>query len=622
MNRSRRAASILLALALAGATAAYGVAVDGEFHLDDESTIRTNFRLRAPDRVLDFSAVDLLGPGRPVTEITFALDFAGAGLAPPRYHVTSLALHLAAALLVFLLVRGALACAGHPRSAPLAAVVAGAFALHPIQSESVAYIAQRSEVLAALLGVGAVLTLLAADADWPRPRALVLSLAATALTLLALGAKTVAVAAPFAFVLHRLVLAGPPGRSPPLRVRAARALVVSAPAMALSVASIALNLLVTGPKQTAGFQAGELGSWRYLLTQLRVHWLYARLLAWPAGLSVDHGDYPPSPASPDATTCLAGLALVALVAAAAWAWREGARRPGWAWARPAAFGVFWWLLLLLPTSSFVPILDLVAEHRTYLPSVGLFLTTAVLVDAVIERAAPRRAGTPGLAVAVALLTALGAALAARAQVWRSEERLWADAEEKSPGSCRAATNHAFALQLRSDDAAAIAGYRRAQALVRAPHELALIARNLSVLHLRSGDLPSALSFADMGVGALPDEPSVRNDRAVVLWRLRRFAESVEDAERAVASSPEFPNSHDTLGLGLLSMGRIERAISEFRTASEIDPGESMYVDHEMVALEQAGRRSEGCFLFSALRERLGGSVPDPVRATASRLGCR
>lgn len=627
MPQATRLPAAMLALALLGAAAAYGAGLDGDFHLDDWSAVRTNWRLRSPAQALDVAPLDLLGPARPVTDLSLALDYARGGLAPQPYHLTSLLLHLATALLVALLALDVLRRVGHPRAGWLAAATAAAFALHPIQAESVAYVAQRSEVLAACLGLAAVLVLLRAEAAATRGRAALLSAAAAALTLLALGAKAVAVACPLAFLLHRLALPGPAGEAAPRRRRLARALAVAAPSLLLAGAAIARNLALLGqPGQGAGIGAGPLGPWRYLLTQLRAHWTYLSLVAWPGGLSVDHGGFAPSPAFPDRVTLAAALGLAALAAGAVAAWRAGGRDPGLGWARAAAFGLGWWFLLLSPTSSVVPIVDLVVEHRTYLASAGLLLAAAAAVDAAVARWWPARAGLPGpgpaaLALALAALVALGAALAARVQVWRSDHALWADAAAKSPASFRAAINLAYADHALGRHAEALAGYRRAERLATTPVERADVARNRSALHLDLGDPAAALAAADAGLSEAHADAALHNNRAIALAGLDRHEEAAQAARRAVAIAPGNPDYRSTLGLELRALGRIAEAAEAFRSAAAIDPGDPRLAEQAAVTLDDAGRRAEACLVLREVQARRGRDLPPSLRAVAGRLAC-
>jgi protein O-mannosyl-transferase len=622
--RNGRAPALVVALALLGAAVAYGAGLDGDFHLDDWTTVRDSRRIRSLGRALDVGPLDLLGPARPVTDLTLAVDYARGGLAPEAYHLTSLLLHLAAALLVLVLARDVLRRVAHPRAPWLAAVAAAAFALHPIQAESVTYAAQRSEVLAAVLGLAAVLVLLAAEAAWPRPRAAALSLAAAGLVLLALGSKAVAVACPVAYLLHRLALPGP-GDAAPARARLGRALAVAAPSLALAAAAVARNLLVLSrPGLSAGLEAGPLGPWRYLLSQLRVHWTYLRLVAWPGGLSVDHGGYPTSPAVPGATTVLAAVGLLALAAVAAWGWREAGRRPALGWARAAAFGLGWWFLLLAPTSSVVPILDLVAEHRTYLASAGLLLAATVAGDAALQALWPARAREAALGLALAALAALaalGVALGARVQVWRTDHALWTDAAAKSPRSFRAAVNLAYADHAAGRSEAAGAGYRRAEALAATATERAEVARNRSALHLDLGDPAGALAAADLGLAASHADAALRNNRSIALAGLGRLDEAIEEARRAVAIDQGHPDYRSTLGLHLREAGRGAEAAEAFRQAFVIEPGDLRFAEQALVTLAEAGRRDEACQVARQVRARPRASLPPSLAAALGRLAC-
>src|SRR6266496_1841147 len=160
---------VALAAAALGAALAYAPSLDGEFQFDDWTSIQVNWPIRDPARLLGaLGPSDLLGPGRPVTELSFALDHALGGIRPFPFHLTSLVLHVLAAVLAFLLLRDALRRVGHARAEGVAAFAAGAFALHPLQTESVCYAAQRAELLASVLYLAAFLLLVGARDAWPR----------------------------------------------------------------------------------------------------------------------------------------------------------------------------------------------------------------------------------------------------------------------------------------------------------------------------------------------------------------------------------------------------------------------------------------------------------------------
>jgi tetratricopeptide (TPR) repeat protein len=615
-------AAALAAAVLVATAAAYAPSLDGELQFDDWTAIESNWALRDPGRLLrGVGPTTLLGPSRIVTELTFALDLPGGRVEPRRLHRTGLLLHLGVSALVLALALGALRAAGHPRSGALAALAAAAFALHPLQTEAVCYAAQRAEVLASLLYLAGLLALLRADAAWPRGRAFGWMAGAAALHALALGAKPIAVTLPAAFLLYRAVLGGSAAGAPPLRARALRALAVAAPCWALSLASAALTLGALGPGDSAGLHAGPLGPWRYLLTQWKVHGLYAALAIWPAGQNVDH-DLSPSPGLLDPATVAAGLGLALVVAGAVALWRRAEQGRAGPAARVAAFGVGLFLLALLPTSSVVPIADVVAEHRVYLALAGLLLALAVGLDAALAAVLPpaRLPVALGLAGAVAC-GALALALHARATLWGSPIALWADAAAKSPDKARPLANHAFALHGARRYQEAIAAYARARALARTPVEAARVGRNLAGLYLDGlGDPAAALAVVDAVLPLAPGDVDLRRNRALALHALGRIDEAWKDARFVAARAPGEPVVQDLLGLLHVEGGDLDQAAAAFRRARELDPAEPNYAEHHFLALFHAGRRAEACAAWRA-RVSLGGTPGQAASARAAEAGC-
>lgn len=609
---ARAAPPLALALCLGAAVLAYRPSIHGEFQHDDWTSIVYNPGLRDPGAALrGLGPGDLLRPDRRVAHATYALDHAAGGLDPAQYHRTSLALHVATACLVFALAAGALRRAGVARRAPwVAAAVAGAFALHPLGTQAVAYAAQRSELLASLLGLASLLALVAAGDRRGRPAAWALVGAASVAHLLALGSKSIAVGLPALYLLHALVLGD--ARAPRLAARAGRAIALSAPLWLLSLASARGTLTALAGDPMAGPDAGGVGPWRYLLTQLRVHWLYARLAAWPAGQSVEHA-VEPSPGLLHGPT-LAGLAATLAVcggALALWALAERGRVGGWA--RVAAFGAIAWYAALAPSSSVVPIADLAAEHRAYLASAFLLVAAGGLAAGALERLASPRADRAAAALAAAALAALGVALHARAEVWRTQLGLWSDALGKNPASARAHASLAFALHARGDREGARLAYLRAAELARTPGDVAGVARNLSALYLELGRPAEALAAAERGLATAPADLHVRHNRAASLWRLGRIPDALRELDEVLAASPSpFPKARDTRGRILAGEGRLEAALEDFGAARAADPLDPAYAEHALVVLAALQRRDEACRLWAEI------SASGAVRGVTAR----
>jgi len=614
-----------LAGLLAATALAYAPSLRGPFVLDDWGSIQANMRLRQPGAVRAPSPAEMLGPSRPVTEVTFAVDYRAAGLDPARFHAVGLALHLAAVVLAFAFLAPLLRRAGHPRPRGVALVVAGIFALHPIQAEAVAYAAQRSEVLASLLYLLALALLDRSVAGWGTVRGVSAWAGGAVAWLLAMGAKTIAISVPGAFVVDQAVVAPASERgAAPLRRRALRALALAAPLLALGAWSAVLHFrsFAANPGGGAGFSETPLSSGAYFLTQLRVQWLYLRLLAWPRGLAFDRS-FGPSP-GPDGAVLAAGAGAVALLALAAFLWVRAERSPG---PRPAerlaAFGILFWFVALSPTSSFVPVTDLAVEHRVYLASLGPFLAASVGADALLHRLLSRpRAAAAGAAVASLVLVALGLALASRARIWSSAEALWREAAKASPDSTRAWTNLALELQHRGDRAGAEEAYVRAWAVARQPGRVVSLARNHAGLLVEAGRPAEALPVLDRGLAVSPGDASLRANRAAALGQLGRPVEALEEARRAASAAPGDPLMRNVLGQALFVNGDWAAALSEFRAAEAIDPGVPLYPISAAISLAALGRREEACATFrsAAARSRVR-PLPLDAAVRATRLGC-
>jgi tetratricopeptide (TPR) repeat protein len=507
--RERLAAAAPAALVALAVLACYANSLGVPFQFDDrvvilgEPTITTFHLTPASHRFLG--------------DLSFAISYRLFGDRPTGYHVVNVAIHLANALLVLWLVgsllrterlRGALA-PGRDRAVALLAALL--FAVHPLQTQAVTYIAQRYASLAAgffLLACGAYVRfrlsatrraatgwyagfLLATGAAfWTKENALVLPLAVLILELAcftASAARRVLYLSPF--------LTG--------AALSAVALVASGTSLAALDASTRLDTAM--PRH------------EYALTQLRVVARYLQLLVLPVGQNIDHAvTLSRSLLEPRA---LAGAALHAtLLFGAALAFAR-ARRGAPLW-RLVGLGVLWFYATLLVESSFIPIADLMYEHRVYLPSFGAFLAVAALL-AGVPALSSRRAWT---AATLALALPLAALTVARNRVWASELSLWADAAAKSPHKSRSLNNLGGALFQRGDPRGALAWYERA-------------------------------------LEADPDNLKVYFNAGEALQALGDCTRAIPAYERFLALRPEYPDTYLNLARCYEALGKPEIAAS-------------------------------------------------------------
>jgi tetratricopeptide (TPR) repeat protein len=388
----------------------YSPALDGPFVLDD---------LYLPFQYADAATMPVrvwLAGQRPVLMLSFWLNYQVSGAAPGSYHSLNVLLHVLNAILVWGIARRL------SRNQVASLVVAGVFLAHPLMTEAVAYVASRSDVLSTTFCYGAYLLFLRgreAGVSWGQ--------AARILLLFVLGVLTKehSAALPAVFLLTDFVLGGIASIRSNLRLHG--------PVVALGALGGAYVAWRLSESDTAGFAMAGLGPLDYFFTQTGVIWHYLRLVVLPLGLNVD----------PDFAIARApGLGMVALLALVAAAIVLARRAP------LVSLGIAVFLVLLAPTSSFVPIRDVAAERRMYLPFVGLAL---VLVGA-IERIKPAPSVLAWGGGALVLL--LGVATHARATVWSSEILLWEDTVAQSPNKWRPRFQLADAyFQARRYDAA-------------------------------------------------------------------------------------------------------------------------------------------------------------------------
>jgi Flp pilus assembly protein TadD len=553
----------VLAMVLVATAAAYWPALRGDFVFDDQTSVVEQVALKDLPSYLRSTFWPALMEGgikRPVTDLTFAVDYALSGFDTFSYHLGSLAIHLLAVLLVYSFTREILSRAGWRTPSQVALVVAGVFALHPLQSQAVAYIAQRSESLASLFYLAALLLLLRSEGRPGSPSGLALYLAATGAFMAGLGTKLVIITLPAAYLgIHLWFPSQPPGLE--RRREWLRAGVRVLPWLAVAAAFVVLTLRGIEDRRDIGFAIPTLPPGTYLVTQFGVLLRYLGLILYPARQSVDHDVAIADLGDP--ATLAAAAALLALVGGGLYLWRRAERGhltgDAAAVARVTSFGVLWFFLLLAPSSSIVPVIDVMMEHRVYLASWGILVGVAVCASLAIGRLLPSR-GAAAFAVAAtaSIWISLGAALHARASVWGSALALWSDVVEKSPAKARGWVN-------------------------------------LGVAQLARGDVASAEATQQRALRLAPDDPVLLNSIAIRLLDQDRLPEAEQRAREAIAAGRGEGAGYNTLGEIELKRGNVAAAVDLFREAVRLDgAGTPSRVFNLALALERAGQAEEAC----------------------------
>jgi len=488
---------------------------------------------------------------RPVTIASYLFDRAVGGERPVVFHLSLVLTHAAAALLLWALAAQLLA---DRRGGHVGALAAGLlFAVHPIHSESVAWVAGRSDVLATAFLLAALV--LHGRMPWSWRGGLASGVAAAG----ALGAKEAGVALYPLLFLRDLLLA-PARRSLGTWLRGYAGVAVA------GLVYILLRRHALG--EFVGTAPGITPAPRPLLEIAAAVGVYVGKLLWPWPLNAYIDQIAVGPLS----LGLAAL-FVAALAAAAWRWRAGGD------ALPL-FALAWVGLTLTPSLAIlwkIPDAPL-AERYLYLPSAGLCLLVGALAAQAWAGAASALARTALAGGAAAVLGAAVLATAARNPVWRDDVALWVDTEAHSQVSGMAARNLGTAYQKAGRITEARAAFARALALRNDPGGLQTIHTNLGTLALLDGDYAAARAAYERALAATPDAPDTLFNLGLVVLQ---GGGSTPDAARAAL--PHFEragqlNPHDAdfetaLAQAYLILGERQRGCEHLRRAQILRPSE-------------------------------------------------
>jgi tetratricopeptide (TPR) repeat protein len=553
-GRHRARAWVAAAVIVGAGLIAYHNILTAPFVFDDAASIEKNPSIRhlsALGQVLSPPAADGRGvAGRPLVNLSLALNYAAGGLDVRGYHAANLAFHLLAALALFGLVRRTL------RDLPAACVIALLWAVHPLQTEAVTCVIQRTE---SLMGLFFLLTLYcfsrfadgrpaSASREEPaRPGAGRWGGLSILCCLAGMATKEVMVSAPVLVLLYdRTFLAGSFGEA--WRRRKAYYLGLAATWFLL------LFLVLRGGgsrSSAAGFGQG-VSPWHYLLTQCWALPHYLRLAVWPHPLIVDYGT---AVVTQPLAVLPQGLLVLALLGGTITA--LFARGP----ARVAGFLGAWFFAILAPSSSVVPLVtQTVAEHRMYLPLAALMVGAVLILR--------RYSGRAFFAVGLGLATALTAATVRRNQDYRSAVALWRDTVAHRPENLRARDSLGYALAEAGEPAAAAAVFtetlRRDPAFGEAHYGLASALR-------QSGRLAEAIAQYEEALRFAPGYPNAHYSLGVALGEAGQGEAAVAQYQEALRLQPDYPEARNGLGVALATLGRGAEALAEFQEALRLDP---------------------------------------------------
>lgn len=515
---------------------AYSPSLSGPFLFDDTNLPYTLSTFQhAP--LMQWLRADL----RPALFFTYYIN----GTDPYYFHVVNVLIHLIAGGLIFLVVRRLIEWSRNfgDKASLLAGFAAALFLLHPLQTEGIAYVAGRSESLSAMFGLAAFAVFIYRKqqaATWP------VVIAVLGLFGLALASKQNAIAIPGLLLLTDFWW------NPGFSIQGIRAnWKLYAPMVAGAVVGLALFWRVMMTAQTAGFGMKDLTWYQYFFTQCRALFVYLGMFLFPASLNADW-DFAISRNVIDHGAIVGLVALLAL-AGAAWHYRK--RFP------LASYGFFVFLIMMAPTSSFLPIKDPIAERRLYSAMLGLLLIVVDFLGRVkLEKKVLVAAGV------VVLLLAAGVTHA-RADVWSDPIAFWEDTTRKSPEKRRVRFQMGMAYFSANQFDRAIPEFEKTAQLEPPDYNL-LVDWGLALNALNRPE--EALAKFKQAV-ALDATAHVYTQIATVYGQRERWPETLDALATAQKIDVNYAPTYYYRGNVYLKTSHFGEAIQQYRRALELQP---------------------------------------------------
>jgi len=535
------------------------------FVFDDFHNIKKNPHIRLKN--LDYQRLYDAGfksprSNRPLSNISFALNYYFGEYDVTGYRVVNIIIHLINGILVYFLSLIIFKQSSHVSlqkilhiqtdSIPFMSLfVSLIFITHPIQTQSVTYIVQRMNSMAAMFYLLSLLLYIKGRLSRIKWKQWGLFCGCFVSWMMALGSKEIAGTLPFIILIYEWYF------FQDLQSDGFRQNKKYLFALFAVLVFIGFIYLGKRPFDTI------LGSYAYrdftlserVLTQFRVVVFYISLLFFPHpsrlnllhSFSISHSLFVP------ATTLLSLLFIVGLIGYAIYISKKQ---------RLLSFIVLWFFINLIIESSVIG-LEIIFEHRLYLPLFGFALLTAYLLFGLLSKKQHW-----AVFISVLIVLSLGAATYARNRVWQNEISLWYDVISKNPKSHRAHYNLGISLKEQGRLEEAIGYFSKT---VRIKPDDAEAYNNLGSTLVLQGRLTEAVEYLSKALRIKPDYAGVHNNLGVALKKQGRLEEAADYFSKAIRIKPDYAEAHNNLGYVLAIQGRRAGAIEHFSEALRIKP---------------------------------------------------
>jgi tetratricopeptide (TPR) repeat protein len=570
----------------------YSNTLHSPFIFDDFPNIRKNIFIRLAD--LDFkrlsdTAFIRPNPTRPVANISFALNHYIGEYDVFGYHVTNIFIHFINGILVYFLSLITFTQLWRepdkdiPRFRSTSILLMSLFSAlifitHPIQTQSVTYIVQRMNSMAVMFYLLSLLLYVYGRLTRPGWKKLILFCGCSMSWIMALGSKEIACTLPLIILLYEWYFFQDL-RSDWLRKNIKYLLALFAILIVVIFIFLGLSPI---DKILATYTNRDFTMMERVLTQFRVVVFYISLLLFPhpSRLNLLHHFTTSASLIEPPVTLLALLIIIGLIGLGIYC----ARRQ-----RLISFCIFWFVINLLIESSVIGV-EMIYEHRLYLPMFGF----ALIVSRVMFYCFSKRRSWAIIGSTVIILS-LCAATYVRNRAWQDGITLWSDVVSKSPQNHRAHLNLGVTLREQKRLTEAISHFSEA---LRIKPGYAKTHNNLGIALAQQGKLAEAIGYLSRALQIQPDYAEAHNNLGTALARQGKLEEAVGHLSEALQIKPDYVDAHYNLGSALNEQGRPKDAVKYLSKAVRIEPHYAEAHNNLGNALKRLGRLDEAIEHFS------------------------
>ncbi|MDA9872681.1 tetratricopeptide repeat protein [Saprospiraceae bacterium] len=563
VSAGRLTVMLHLAIILVLGTVIYSNSFDCTFHFDDIISIVNNDAIKD---VSDINTIWKSNSSRFIAYLSLAINHHFGALNVWGYHFFNLMIHLTTSLLVYWLMFITLKTPNVKSLIPvkdhhwIALVVALIFVSHPLATQSVTYIIQRMASMVTLFYLFAIILYLKGRLN-QGSTSLSIGYFITALiaAIFALFTKENAFTIPLVILLVEISLF----KRDKIVINFSKPRIILGCIVFLSFLLLLFSRVSSSFFQTIPPSFGHtytVTPWNYLLTQFSVIAKYIQLLCFPINLNFDY-DYAISNSLIEPRTFLSLGFLLALVGLSIYLFKKQ---------KLISFGIMWFFITISIESSFIPLADLIFEHRTYLPSVGFFMILTVGIYQLVWQKNKKIA----LGLIFLIIGTNSFATYQRNKIWKNEGTLWNDVIAKSPDKARPYLCRGNYYKNLKRNKEALSDFTKSISLNPAYIEPY---NNKGTTLYNEGLLTEALSYLNYAIENSPDYTEAYINKGIVLATQKKYSKALENFNRAIAIEPNNADIYINRGLTYLNMGDKNKSCLDISNAIKLKHPEAQAI---------------------------------------------